>query len=889
MSFLLKQTVTPDRHARSRQLTASTLLVVLATLLGACKFVEQGITPSNLNANGFVHASQAEKVFVEELIETLTLEQKIGQMVQAEINAITPEEAARYFIGSVLNGGGSFPDANMHASRAEWVDLANRYYQGSNSDENTLNRNIPILWGTDAVHGHNNVYGATIFPHNIGLGAANNPELTTMVFAATARDVRTTGIKWNFSPTVAVAQNPRWGRTYESFSESPAIVSQLAEAAVVGLQGDNADVSSNERVIATAKHFIGDGGTLNGVDQGDVVLDESQLLALHGDSFQRAIDAGVQTVMASFNSWKGDKLHGHHYLLSEVLKEDMGFNGFVIGDWNGHAQVPGCSRSSCADSINAGVDMLMAPKDWKALIANTQRDVEQGRIPLSRIDDANRRILSVKYRAGLFQPDYARQVALPQQAIDSLNSKNREIARQAVRESMVLLKNNGSVLPVPSTDRLLVVGDHADSIAALSGGWSLTWQGDGTTNKDFPNGQTVFQAINSALTAGGGQATLKTIEELRSLIANDQALSQLSRAYDKVIMVYGERPYAEGGGDLAELRLPNRTMAYAEALERLQNANISTISLLISGRPLSVNRYINASDAFVAGWLPGTEANGIADVLIGKQDGSARYDFSGTLPFSWPRYAKHEEFNHNQSQLPPGDHNQENHLPAQFQLGYGLTYTDTIELAALEDLDKQEAAALVVNGMLPIFMKTVYEPWELYVGDEENWSVGITGNRGATENRQTLTVHATDNETQEDARKLSWSAEQYGQFYFQYQPGVDISSLASKNGALAFKVKVDTPPNNSVDLRMDCHYPCMGQLDVGDFLRGLPMNQWQDVAIDLSCFAQQGAQLNQINTPFLIGTSGELSIEIADIMIAANTTADQSIQCPRYTALQSNL
>ncbi len=883
----------PLIHKQPLRSVALLCAIPILSLISACQLAEQSNNTAQSEYYSFTYESAAEEQFVEGLLDAMTIEQKVGQMVQAEIKAATPEEAAKYALGSVLNGGGSFPDANMYASRSDWVDLANAYYQTPHK-ESTDTVQIPILWGTDAVHGHNNVFGAVIFPHNIGLGAADNAALTEEVYAATARDVRSTGIKWAFSPTVAVAQNLRWGRTYESFSENPEIVSRLGEAAVLGLQGrETRSVAEGNRVIATAKHFIGDGGTVSGIDQGDVVVDKERLLELHGKSFQRAIDAGVQTVMASFNSWHGEKVHGHHYLLTEVLKRDMGFNGFVIGDWDGHAQVDGCSRSSCAQSINAGVDMLMAPKDWKALIENTLSDIENGKIALSRIDDANRRILSVKYRAGLFDEGYRQQPVLEDSAIALINQEHRAIARRAVRESLVLLKNNNQALPIPADQRLLVVGDHADSIAALSGGWSLTWQGDGTTNLDFPNGQSIVSALKDVMVSNGGSVTLKSIEEIRPLIEDKQSFAQLVSDFDRVIMVYGEKPYAEGGGDVHELLLPNRILAYAEALEKLQAAELPTISLLVSGRPLSVNRYINASDAFVAVWLPGSEASGIADVIVGKRDGTPRYDFTGSLPFAWPGYASQEQFNSNE--LIAGDAPEaaestqaQSKLPAQFALGYGLSYQNTAQLAALDVLDNQDPTLLVKNDMLPIFMKTVYEPWALYVGDEDNWSVGVDGNRGATQNRQTLTVHATDNQTQEDARKLSWSTEKYGQFYFQYQQGVDISKLANKNGALAFKVKVDTPPNNSVILRMDCHYPCAGQLDVAEFLRGLPANQWQDVAIDLSCFAEQGAQFSHINTPFLIGTSGKMSIEISDIMIATETPADQSIRCPRYTAQQAN-
>ena len=390
---------------------------------------------------------------------TMTLEQKVAQMIQPEIRNISVEDMRKYGFGSYLNGGGAFPDDNKHATPDDWVALAERLYQAS-VDDSVDGSTIPTMWGTDAVHGHNNVVGATLFPHNIGLGAANNPELVEKIAHTTAKEVMATGIDWVFAPTVAVVRDDRWGRTYESYSEDPTIVREYAAAVVKGLQGAaDKDFLSDQRVISTVKHFVGDGGTVGGDDQGDNVASEQALFDIHAQGYVGGLTAGAQSVMASFNSWNGEKLHGHKYLLTDVLKERMGFDGFIVGDWNGHGQVKGCSNDSCADAINAGLDIFMVPSDWKVLYDNTLAQVNNGTIAMSRIDDAVRRILRVKVRAGLFEkPSPANR---PLSGDRSLIGKqeHREIAQQAVRESLVLLKNKANTLPLDGGKRILVAGD----------------------------------------------------------------------------------------------------------------------------------------------------------------------------------------------------------------------------------------------------------------------------------------------------------------------------------------------------------------------------------------------------------------------------------------------
>lgn len=562
---------------------------------------------------------------LDELMRSLSVEEKVGQIIQADIGSVTPEDVRQYRLGSILNGGDSGPGGNDLAPPGAWLEAADAFYLAS-MDTSGGGKAIPILWGVDAVHGHNNIVGATLFPHNVGLGAARNPKLVRTIGEITARELRVTGQDWTFAPTVAVARDVRWGRAYESYSENPALVRSYAPAIVRGLQGNarSGDFLRGDHVIATAKHFIGDGGTLYGRDQGETRASEQQLRDIHGTAYVAAIAAGVQVVMASYSSWQGVKVHGHHGLLTEVLKQRMGFDGFVIGDWNGHGQVAGCTDTSCAAAINAGIDMLMAPHSWKELYANTLAQVRSGEIPMQRLDDAVRRILRVKLRSGSFAAGKPSSRALAGR-FDLLGApEHRAVARQAVRESLVLLKNAGRLLPLRPDRNVLVAGDGADNIPKQSGGWTLTWQGTAVTNANFPHADSIFAGIRAATAAAGGTATLSVWGEYEE-------------KPDVAIVVFGEDPYAEYKGDLGTLEYKPGNKSDLELLRRLRANGVPVVAVFLSGRPLWVNPELDAADAFVAAWLPGSEGGGIADVLFGKANGDARYDFKGKLPFTWPR------------------------------------------------------------------------------------------------------------------------------------------------------------------------------------------------------------------------------------------------------------
>ena len=595
---------------------------------------------------------------VRSIVAGMTLEQKVGQMTQPDIRSVTPDDVRRYYIGSVLNGGGAWPGMNKHATVQDWLALSDAFTRASMSTDMAVK--VPVIWGTDAVHGHNNVYGATLFPHNIGLGAAHDPKLIEEIGRATAEQVRATGITWAFAPTLAVVQNPRWGRTYESYSSDPELVRRYAAAMVSGLQGQLGTPTS---VLATAKHWLGDGGTFHGVDQGETRTSEANLARVHGAGYTAALDAGVQTVMISYSSFTDTasgrawgKMHGNPHLIGEVLKQRLGFGGLVVSDWNGIEQVPGCTKFHCPQAINAGIDLVMVPDDWKQFIAATIEDVRADRIPMSRIDDAVSRIIRVKMESGLFN---ASPSTGPHPNAVAMNSPPvRELAREAVRKSLVLLKNDGGVLPLKRGGKILIVGRGADSLPMQAGGWSLTWQGDQTSTADYPNADTLLAAMRKSLGADHVDY---------SIDGNGVDVGR----YSAVVMVAAENPYAEMKGDItfpASMRHSARYPEDLQALERVSGKGVPVVTVLFSGRPVAANDLINRSQAFVTAWLPGTEGLGLTDLLLARPDGGAAYDFTGRLSFDWPA----------------GDC-----LPqqggVQFPRGYGLSFANRSKLGSLTE------------------------------------------------------------------------------------------------------------------------------------------------------------------------------------------------------------
>jgi beta-glucosidase len=557
---------------------------------------------------------------VSELMLRMSLAEKVGQTIQADISDITPEDLRHYPLGAVLAGGTSAPAGGTDRTPAAWLAQA-QALRAASVELRAGHTPIPILFGIDAIHGNNAVRGATIFPHNIGLGAAHDPGLIQRIGAATAQEMAVVGFDWAFAPALAVPQDLRWGRSYESYSQDPAQVQRYGAELVRGLQGEpeGPRTVQSGHVAATAKHFVGDGGTRDGIDQGDTQLSEPQLIHLHAQGYVAAIDAGVMSVMASYSSWQGVKLHGDASLLTGVLKGRMGFDGFVVSDWNGYGQIAGCSTTNCAAALTAGIDMLMAPDGWRALFDNTLAQVRSGVISSARLDDAVRRILRVKAKLGLF--DAARPWEGRADVLAS--SEHRALARAAVRESLVLLKNRAQLLPIRAGAKVLVAGEAADDIGRQCGGWTLGWQGGDRGNSDFPQGESIYAGLRAALEAGGGRA-------LRSVDGRHAGKP------DVAIVVFGERPYAEGAGDLRSIEYRYGKRQDLKLLLRLRAEHIPVVSVFLSGRPRALDPELAASDAFVAAWLPGTEGGGIADLLIGDSHGAARDDFSGTLSFAWP-------------------------------------------------------------------------------------------------------------------------------------------------------------------------------------------------------------------------------------------------------------
>lgn len=804
------------------------------------------------------------------LVANMTLAEKVGQMTQPEVKQATAEDVVTYHLGSVLNGGGSWPNNDKMAPLADWLTLADNYWDAS-MDDSDRHAAIPLIWGTDAVHGHSNVYGATIFPHNIGLGAGNDTDLIRRIGKATAAEVAATGIDWTFAPTLAVVRDDRWGRTYEGYSENPEIVFNFGGAMVEGLQGE----FTQANVVATAKHYIGDGGTELGKDQGNNSSTEEQMINIHGQGYYSSLQAGVQTVMASFNSWQGTKLHGHDYLLNTVLKQKMGFDGFVISDWDGIGQVDGCDNSSCAQAINAGVDMIMVPNDWKAFIANTIAQVEAGEISQERIDDAVTRILRVKMRAGMFSHPKPSERELAGDSTVLASAEHRAIAREAVRKSLVLLKNKQvaekAVLPLNPASKILVTGVSADSMELQTGGWTLSWQGTGNTNEQFPNGNTILYGIEKAVAAAGGTVVYSADGSL----ADD--------SYDVIIVAIGETPYAEGQGDISKfstLGFDSLPKSIGDDVLNTVSGNVSItpiVTLYVGGRPLWMNKELNKSDAFVAAWLPGSEGSGVADVLFGD------YPFVGKLSYSWPATDC-------QTPLNVGD---KSYKPL-FAYGYGLLTTDLDPLSdALDETesskgcDAPETGTGTTNTPLPLFVNGANASDNLAkVGSGSNWAQEITIDPNVTtvSDGGALTVDIVNGESlQYSALDVTWASG--GQIYLQTsdEEGVDRSDYVNSNTSLVFNVKVNTPPSaeQAVSLGLHCVYPCVSDVDITSLLSSFTDSAWHELSIPLQCFV--GFDFTNVNTPFLISADAPLAVSLENIRWEPET-ADAEPNCDAFGA-----
>jgi len=833
-----------------------------------------------------ITADAAMEAQIAGIVAQMTLPQKVGQMMQGEITGTSPADVAQFFLGSMLNGGGSWPDQARHATAQAWRAKADAYFDASPVVGGVK---IPVLWGIDAVHGNNNVYGATVFPHNIGLGAAHDACLVEQIGAATAAEVRSTGQDWAFGPTLAVVRDDRWGRTYEGYSEDPAIVRWYAEAAFKGFGGIDADGKRLHGVLGTAKHFIGDGGTTNGTDQGDNEHSEAELMNIFGQGYFGALGpGGGQTVMISFNSWNsaaGDhdpegKIHGSKYLITDVLKTQMGFDGLTVTDWNGQAQVAGCSNSDCPQAVNAGIDLFMIPvrADLVAFIGNVLAEValpasDPKHIPEERINDAVTRILRVKARAGLLG-----STVKPSQRTDANDAAlvHRDLARKAVRESLVLLKNE-AVLPLalPTTKKILVVGNAANSFATQTGGWTITWQGADVTNAEFPDGagDTVLAGIKAAV----GADKVDSFETLAAVASLDFT------QYSAVIAVVGEGPYAEGFGDITASMTLGQQGKYPGAdvqalLAAVNGKRVPVVTVLLSGRPLWVNKEINLSNAFVAGFLPGTEGGGIADVLFRRADGAVNVDFSGKLSYSWPKADC-------QTPLNVGD---PGYAPL-FAYGYGLTYAGAgTTVAALDETTSAHGCgeSAADSRVLAVHHNTgAIAPYELYLGAAGrngapgnfkqlvaspgsglNATVASASDYMTVMGSSTLTV-----DRQGDGRRAVWVGDGFAQIYLQAPSSADLSVFPKHGGALVFKGILNVATTARLTAQITCEYPCRGTVDITGLLGAV--GDRTTFKIPLSCFKRAdvdpsldvGPDFTKVNAPFQLQTENALDFTFAQV------------------------
>jgi beta-glucosidase len=793
---------------------------------------------------------------ITELLNKLSLEHKVGQMIQPHIGAVTPEEIKTYNIGSILNGGGQNPNDNPNSTQQDWVQMAERFYQASMSTEHGRTP-IPVVWGIDAVHGHSNMVGATLFPHNIALGATRNPALAKALGALTAKEVYATGQDWDFAPTLAVARDDRWGRAYESFSEDSELVAQMGGKMIEGLQGTagTKEFLAATKVLATAKHFIGDGATGFGDDQGYAEGEEQALLRMHLPGYISALNVGVQTVMASYSSWNGIHAHANARLMNELLKGQLGFDGFIVSDWQAISHMPGCSLDNCPEAVNAGVDLFMIPNapDWKTFHANVVAQVKAGVINPARIDDAVRRILRVKMRQGLFtRPSPAQRAAATAGAVGA--PEHRALARQAVRESLVLLKNTG-VLPIKPKTKVLVTGAGANNLSRQSGGWSVTWQGLNVPNDKFPGATSIYTGLAHALKAVGGTAEL-----------SEQGT--FTNKPDLAVVVIGENAYAETHGDiqnLATLELEGGSKTGLKLIQSLKAQGIPVVAVLLSGRPLWVNKELNLADAFVAAWQPGTEGAGVADVLVAKIDGAPNADFNGRLSFSWPATPCQTPLNKGDADYKP-----------LFAFDYGLRYNSPITpWQALSEDTSAYALGCRLKNQLPAAKQQTFKPQ-----DGWNWKIELPT---FTQSAVPATLGPLTVKPLDEGLSATWSGKGEARLILRNNktPRHDLLAALGHRGALAIDLKLLAPvtEKQGVDVRVWSSPLTAGVVDISKLLAAWPQGKYQTLSIDLACFAKEFTDFSKVDGPFALQAKLALAVEVKNLRYEPDLAKTASISC----------
>ncbi|WP_296679928.1 glycoside hydrolase family 3 protein [Novosphingobium sp.] len=779
-----------------------------------------------------------EKAQIAALMARMTLPEKIGQLVQADLCCVTPADVRQYHLGSILVGGNSGPGGNDFALAPQWLKAADDFWAAS-VDTSQGAVGIPIIWGIDAVHGNSNIIGATLFPHNVGLGAAHDPALIERIGAITATEIRVTGQEWTFAPTVTVPQDYRWGRAYEGYSSDPRLVASYVGAMVRGLQGppDQRDLLARGKVIASTKHFLADGGTKDGVDQGDADIAETELRDIHGLPYGPAVENGVATVMASFSSWQGVKMAGNRSLLTGVLKDRMDFGGFLVTDWNSHGQVAGCTNDSCPQALEAGVDMYMAPDTWKAIYADLLARARAGTLPIDRIDDAVRRVLDVKSRLGLFGAGKPSSRPLSGR-FDLLGApEHRAVAREAVRKSLVLLKNQG-VLPIKAGGRLLIAGEGTDDVARQSGGWTITWQGTGLGNDKFPGATSLYSGFRQAVEAGGGSVELN-------------ADGNYTRKPDAAVVVFGEKPYAEFQGDRATLALDSDLTGPYQTMRKLKAQGIPVIAVMLTGRPLYTNPALNLADAFVVAWLPGSEGGGVADVLVGDGKGRPRFDFTGSLAARWPLTPNMRE-------------------GVLYDMNFGLSYASPAPgpWKPLREVDASQAMDS--------------RTWFTAGRAAASWSLLVEGINGTADETRITTVPAEalggrvkitalDYRVQEGARRFTVTGGPAAIALRNFSP-VNLDRETNADVLLLFTARVFGAPESAA-------LTLVGAKGSGSLPVSLtPGDRFVRYGVALKCLRGRGADVTALTKPFVLSTQGAADIALGEVRLGMD--AEVVLPCP---------
>lgn len=838
---------------------------------------------------------------VSSILAQMTLEEKVGQMIQPNLDDVTPEEAKVYKLGSLLNGGGSWPNKDKHASAGDWAAAADSYWTALDEAYADRGFKVPFMWATDAVHGHNNVFGATVFPHNIGLGAANDPEMILRIGQATAKEVVATGLDWTFAPTVAAPRDYRWGRVYEGYSEDPEIIYSYAGKMVEGLQGGSVGLKTDTQVISNVKHWVGDGGTLKGVDRGETHYSEEYLMNIHAAGYFSGLKAGAQVVMSSFNSWHDDanydqtgtgeynkKVHGSKHLITDVLKGKLGFDGLVVTDWNGQNEINGCTSSNCPEAVNAGNDVFMvtARTDWKPFYDNVIAQVNDGTIAMSRIDDAVTRILRVKMRAGLWEKPKPSERSLAGNDSVLGSDEHRALAREAASKSLVLLKNQDGVLPLQATQKVYLAGSAADDLQKQTGGWSLTWQGTENDISDFPGATTVRMALEDQ-------------------IGTDNIITDLAETDENTIalVAIGEDPYAEFSGDIKDhqtLGFAKLKTAYAADLQTVKDLKargMKVVTVFFSGRPMYVNEEINNSDAFIAAWLPGTEAGGITDVLY--QVGGA--DFTGRLSYSWPNKLCSTTINRVPATIegyvtPEWEQDITGEHAPLFAYGYGLSYADSGNVVQL-DLDSRDYGCGqdapddgVATIPLEVYGKASGGEFAMLVSGADNGWAGIPVSGQVATDQGSVSTSPINYQGQYDAVNVTFNGNNAAQIYAQTldEAGQDRYSYLNAESTLQFDIRMYQAPTANFVLSQHCVWPCLGEVSINDFLPEVS-TEWTTMKVPLACFAENGVDYQNLNTAFLFYTDGQAQFDLGNIRMVPKSVdpADDALSCSDLAGIEA--